>query len=208
MITVDPYSHQTLRQPFINIAVRDEAFNILGELPEVEEMVLSYFSTTSIRMPIVSQIRILRELPQTYSIPRADFSLLCLSMYLVQQKPRKLDSLNGSLQSSLYVTLKCLIASLEAANYLSLNFVQARALVCFYELGHAIYPAASASVASCARTARALGLEAKSFQAADRDYSNLALRLAAEEEKRTWWAVVNLDRSVSPTCHIACRSYR
>ena len=206
MINIDPYSHETLRQPFLDVAFRDEAFNIMGDLSEVGEMVRQYFSTLSPRIPILSRSRFLARLPSIYTRPRADYSLLCLSICLLMQKPRSLKFPTGSLQSSLYVTLKCLIASLEATDHVSLDFVQARLLVCFYELGHAIYPAASSSIAACSRTARAFGLDVKGFQASGREYSVLATRLAAEEEKRAWWAVINLDRFV--LCSSTLTPYR
>jgi len=72
--------------------------------------------------------------------------------------------------------------------------VQARLLVSLYEMGHGIHPAASISIGACARTARALGLNKKLFQRAQGDHAS---RLRAEEEKRVWWALLNLDRFIN-----------
>lgn len=199
-IAVDPYSHDSLRAPFIDIALRDEAISILGEVSEVESLAHRYFSTCHRRLPILSKERFLLSLPFIYSRPRADYILLCLSVSLVLQQPKDHSGQQkDSMQSSLYVTTKCLIASLEAANYVSLDFVQARVLVCWYELGHGIYPAALASIASCASISRALGLECKAVQAPIRQGYHSSDLPAAEEEKRVRWAIINLDRSVSGT---------
>jgi hypothetical protein len=97
------------------------------------------------------------------------------------------------MQSSEYIAIKTHVALLEAANYVTLNSVQARILIAFYEMGHAIYPAASLSVASCARSAHYLGLNRKHFQSREHE-SDQEIRTIGEEEKRTWWAILNLDR--------------
>ena len=193
-ISVDPYSQDSMRLPFLDIAFRDEALNILGEVSEVEETATLFFGTAYLRMPFLSEKRYRVSLPYLYSRPRADFILLCLSISLVLQRPKEISFPGDTMQSSLYVTVKCLISSLEAANHVSLDFVQSRAIVCHYEIGHGIYPAAAASIAACSSAARALGLEKKRFQDPQRDIRNIANRLAAEEEKRTWWVIINMDR--------------
>ncbi|ETN39070.1 uncharacterized protein HMPREF1541_05292, partial [Cyphellophora europaea CBS 101466] len=127
-------------------------------LAEIEEVVRQYFATSFFQLPILSKRRFLDDLPYVYFRPRADYLLLCVSISLILQKPKTTNFVGESMQSSLYVITKCLIASLEAANYVSLNVLQSRMLVCLYELGHAIYPAASMSISACAKSARALGI--------------------------------------------------
>jgi hypothetical protein len=196
MISVDPYSHASLRLPFLDIAFRDEAHNILGDLPEMERFATQFFRGVYNRMPFLSERRFRAHLPYLYAKPKADYILLCLSISLILQKPKNVGFDDGTMQSSLYVTIKCLISSLEAANHSSLDFLQARLLVCHYELGHGIYPAAVVSVSSCAASARVLGFEKKHFQDRGHDVSNVARTHAAEEEKRTWWTIINVDRFI------------
>jgi hypothetical protein len=196
MLSVDPFSQDTLRASFLDIAVRDEAVNILGEMQELEDLVRRFFSTVYIRVPFISQRRFRVNLPYVYSRPRADYLLLCLSISLVLQRPREINFPGETMQSSLYVTVKCLIASLEAAGVLTLGFVQARALVCFYEIGHGIYPAAAASLAACASSARLLGLENRRSRKQHPEVGDLAGESETEEKKRTLWAIVNMDRYV------------
>jgi hypothetical protein len=97
--------------------------------------------------------------------------------------------------SSTYTTIKSHISLLEATGFLSLEFIQARILVTVFEMGHGLYPAASISISACARTARALGLNKKRFMdTVSDDFS----RQRAEEVKRVWWEIVNLDRYAHP----------
>ena len=96
-----------------------------------------------------------------------------------------------SMQSSLYVMVKSNISLLESTGYLSLEVVQSRVLLSYYEMGHGILPAALISIGACARAARALGLHKKLFHSPS---ENSGARMRAEEEKRVWWAVINLDR--------------
>jgi hypothetical protein len=121
--------------------------------------------------------------------PRADFSLLCLLNYLVVQYLPKYEQ---NVQSSVYATIKGHISLLEATDSLSLEFVQARLLLCLFEMDHGLYPAASISIGACARSARALGLQNKWNQITV--YLDDCARQRAEEEKRVWWEIVNLDR--------------
>lgn len=190
---MDPYSHEALRLPFLNIAFRDEAAAIFGELEEVEATAEQFFATTFKRFPVLSKSRFYERLPYIYTKPHADFILLCLSIRLAMQMPTPATE---SMQSSLYITAKSLIASLEAANCVSLLFIQARVLVCFYEFGHAIYPAASSSLAACAKIARSVKLDVTISPR--RDLEEVPeIDSAREENRRTWWAIVNLDRLVN-----------
>jgi hypothetical protein len=63
-------------------------------------------------------------------------------------------------------------------------------LIVLYEAGHGIYPAASISMASCARVARNLGLHKIRSKPLSENGDDLG------EKRRTWWAIHNLDRYV------------
>lgn len=97
------------------------------------------------------------------------------------------------MQSSLYVTIKSFLGVLESNNVFTLEIVQSGLLVCFYEMGHNIYPAASVSIGTYARMARVIGLNKKKFQNQEL-LINHAAKARAEEEKRAWWAIINCDR--------------
>ena len=153
-----------------------------------------YFETNYQRMPIISKAYFYERLPFVFAKPKGDFLVLCLGIHLITQFPTPPIL---SMQSSLYILVKNSISLLESTGFLSLEVVQARLLVSFYEMGHGIHPTASISIGACARTARALGLNKKAFQMTEGDHT---ARLRAEEEKRVWWAVINLDGCVLFIC--------
>jgi hypothetical protein len=157
---------------------------------EIHAIVGKYFESNYRRMPIISKAYFHERLPGIFITPKADFIVLTMCIHLIIQFP---VAPLLSMQSSLYVLVKNMISILESTGFLSLEVVQARLLVSFYEMGHGIHPAASISIGACARTARALGLNKKKFKIIPKDY---AARLREEEEMRVWWAVTNLDRCV------------
>ncbi|UKZ81898.1 hypothetical protein TrVFT333_009674 [Trichoderma virens FT-333] len=73
----------------------------------------------------------------------------------------------------------------------SLQALQAKVLLAYYELGHAIYPAAYLATGSCAKYGIALGLHNASHQTVQ----TLSLD-EAEERLRTWWAILVLERCI------------
>ncbi|KAE8445829.1 hypothetical protein EG329_012752 [Mollisiaceae sp. DMI_Dod_QoI] len=189
--SVDPFRHEALRQPTVTVAISTEANRVLGSPKGFQNMASRYFEGAGSRLPIISQVRFFERLPTVVSNPQADFILLCLCMHLLSQAP----SFPGqNMQSSLYVSVKSHISLLEATGFLSLDVVQARLLVTFYEMGHGIHPAGSTSIAACAQMARLLSLNKKQFQNIDDSY---AAKIVSEEQKRVWWAVMNLDRYIN-----------
>jgi len=92
--------------------------------------------------------------------------------------------------SSLYVLVKTGVNQLEMLRCLSIETIQSMLLIVLYEVGHGIYPAASISMATCARAARNLGLHKIRSQPLSERENEIG------EERRTWWAIHNLDRYV------------
>jgi hypothetical protein len=187
-LLIDPLRHETNWKPAVDVAICRDAIGILGKRDKVMAMADNYFDTLSNRMPSISRSRLYSRLQSIFSNPHADFSLLCLCIHLVVQHP---SSYGESMQSSVYAMIKGHVSLLEAKGFLSLEFVQVRLLLSFFEMSHGLYPAASISIGACARTARALGLNKKRFHSIGSDGTS---RQRAEEEKRVWWAIVNLDR--------------
>jgi hypothetical protein len=162
----------------VEVAICRDAIGILGNHDEVTAIATDYFNTLSNRMPFIWRDRFNSRLQSMRTNPHADFSLLCLCIYLVVQYPPKY---NQNVRSSVYAIIKGHISLLEASGFLSLEFVQARLLLSIFEIGHGLYPAASISIGACARTARALGLNKKQF---GDSFSDDSARQRAEEEKR------------------------
>ncbi|UKZ79733.1 hypothetical protein TrVFT333_007494 [Trichoderma virens FT-333] len=185
---VEPFLHDSLRRPTVDVIVQKQLFKIIGSRSEMHRIADSYFATIARRISIVSAQRFYARLPkiESPSCP-ADFAALCLSLHLVLQLPQPHDS---SMQSSLYVTLKGIISLLEATSYHSLEVIQCRIIMTFYEMGHGIYPAAATSMGGCAKMARFAGFHRHSILSSYDDEREIV----AEEKKRTLWMLHNLDR--------------
>ena len=194
--TVDPYRHDALRQASVEIALLQATQNTIGSRSDVEQLIRQYCNTAHIRFPIICVPRLTEALSTIYSKPQAGFLLLCLCISIVMERPPHQPHAQAhrmSMQSSAYVNIKTLIARLEATNHISLSYIQARVLVCWYEFGHGLFPAARISIAACSGAARVLGLVEDDFRDCS-SISDYATRLRAEERKRTLWAITNLDR--------------
>ena len=77
---------------------------------------------------------------------------------------------------------------------MSLHILQATILIAVHGIGHCIYPAGYLTVGHCARIGIMFGLhDLKNATQLFKDPDTWTLR---EEERRTWWAVLLLDRSV------------
>ncbi|KAL7952934.1 hypothetical protein V8C34DRAFT_318610 [Trichoderma compactum] len=178
-----------LQQPMIDLTVRAEALQILGSLDKMNEIAAQFFVGTHQRMSILSKSRFYKSLQTINAEPKADFLTLCLCIYLIEQIP--LHQPMG-MQSTSYVIIKSLLGMLEAIEQISLDIAQARTLVTSYEIGHGLHTAACISVAACAKTARALGLHKQMCRNSNHGIDGVI----AEEEKRTWRAIMNMDRFV------------
>ena len=145
-------------------------------------------------MPIISRQPFLGRLQNLYSKPRASFTILCLSIHLLIRRPDELESAGHHAQtmhSSVYVMIKSFIGVLQSLNTPALELIQAMLLVVLYEMGHSIYPAASISIATCARAARTIGLNKKEAGHGSEEEGVI------EQQRRVWWAIFDLDRFVN-----------
>jgi hypothetical protein len=170
--------------------VRINALQILGSFENAQSSLSEFFIGTHQRISALCKSRVYKSLPTLITGPRADFAVLCVCIKLIQQLP---SAQTTDMQSALYLEVKKLTSLLEATSNLSLDVVHCKLLLTFYELGHALHRSAYISIAACARVARAIGLHRKEWQniGAGTD------RLYMEEEKRTWWAVVNMERFIN-----------
>lgn len=186
--SIGPFRHEGLQKSTVEIAICRDALEILGKRDEVAAITDNYFHTISHRIPFIWRDRFNGRLLSMHSNPHADFSLLCLCIHLVVQYPPKYGQ---NVRSSVYAMIESHTSLLEASGFLSLEFIQARLLLSIFEMGHGLYPAASISIGSCARTARAFGLHKKR---SGNFFTNDSDRQRTEEETRVWWEIVNLDR--------------
>ena len=147
----------------------------------------TYFSSTHYKLAVLSEKKFYERLPSLFTSADSGFITLCLCMHLLQQTPsRSVDSMI----SSLYALTKTSINQLEMLRCCSIDTIQSMLLIALYEVGHGIYPAASISMASCARAARNLGLHKIRSEPLSEIGNDIG------EKRRTWWAIHNLDRYV------------
>ncbi len=188
-IAVEPFRHDSVRRPTVDIIVRRELLKVVGSRDRMHEISDAYFASISRRISIISAQRFYSRLPSVgLDSCTADYAALCLSICILLEVPQPGDT---SMQSSLYITLKSILSLLEATSYHSLESVQCRILMTFYELGHGIYSAASASMAACAKIAQF------AFPSRHGEDDQAVL---IEERRRTIWALHNFDRCVITVC--------
>ncbi|SCV30736.1 related to Zn(II)Cys6 transcriptional activator [Fusarium fujikuroi] len=82
----------------------------------------------------------------------------------------------------------------ESGGTINIRLIQTIVLVALYEFGHSIYPAAYLTIGQAVRLATMVGLHSK------KDAKQLFVEpetwTLCEEQRRTWWAIVMLDRVV------------
>lgn len=164
----------------------------LGSMHAITEMVEHYFSSVHNWLPIVSKKRLYHQLQTHGSELSVDLALLLLAMRLLVEIP--LDA-GSSLELPFYHATKQYLYSVEHNGSLTLKLLQAATLVAVYEMGHAIYPAAFLTIGHCARLGQAIGLHDKRTPAPQM-ISRPGTWTEQEEIRRTWWAVLLLDRQV------------
>jgi hypothetical protein len=153
-------------------------------------LALQYWEKVHWWMPIISKKRFYDHSLNPL-VPRGvDVFLLLSTMKLILWHPGKEPR-----PATEYRVVRHALLEAENAGVLTLQLLQAKILLTIYEFGHAIYPAAYLSVGSCARFGTALGVN-QCLQATGLSVSPEAT-LEIEEKKRSWWAVLMLDRFVS-----------
>ncbi|KAF2727129.1 hypothetical protein EJ04DRAFT_506226 [Polyplosphaeria fusca] len=181
----DAFQWSSTRQATVNTAVAVEVLRQFGSFDAISAVSNTYFSDAHPRLPIVSPVRFRERLVGISPASAADFAALGLAMKVVLQAPVEHVE---SMQTELYVMIKSVVSLLEATGYHSLETVQCMVLVAYYEFGHGLVANAALTVGSCARLARVIGLHKDGGSGGD--------RAIEEERRRTWWAVVGLDRYI------------
>jgi len=175
----------------IIVPIPQPVLQLLGSPSEIMFIQEVYFQSIHGWMPIISKRLLHKEWNNHQIEPRADLALLILCMKLVTSVPDPASS--SSMRTKLYSIAKGLHRLIESSGRYSTHFLQSGLLITMYELGHAIYPEAQASVAKNAR----LGMELGIHDICNQKMNPAPVSWAEEEERnRTWWGVVILDRYV------------
>jgi hypothetical protein len=159
----------------------------IGDHAQTSLIATQYFSTVHQWMPIVSKQRFYDQHVNPLNVLGADVALLYLSMKLITWSP---SPENPNPLSQTYLAARQFSDSIDMSVTLTLTALQSFILIALYEIGHAIYPAATLSVGACAEYAIALGL---GWRTASWNIEYLTW-VELEERRRVWWAVVILER--------------
>ncbi|EED15569.1 conserved hypothetical protein [Talaromyces stipitatus ATCC 10500] len=179
-----PISWNSIARP----STPDDILCLLGSQEDIDVVYSLFFSGIHQWLPILSPKKIIQRLRDGVSCFDVHFSLLVLSMKVLGTSPNKLPQV---IAFSLYLKAKEVAGELETRGLVSLELLQSLTLICVYEIGHGLHPAAFVQVARVARLAMLMGL-------ANRDKKQLFEMpdtwTAREEERRIWWAIMLLDR--------------
>jgi hypothetical protein len=182
------YQESRFDIPHPAISVPEEVLELLRE-DDNGGMVESYFSTIHKWLPVVSRKRLFLTLSGPNACQGAELALLLLCMKLITHIPPQ-DSLSA--QDTLYLTAKTFFTVVESSALMTVQLAQAALLLCAYEVGHGVYPAAFLTAGHCARLVYALGLHDR--KGAPQMIKRPGAWAEQEELRRVWWGTLLLDR--------------
>jgi len=170
-----------------DISVPSEVTELIGH--DVHSICHRYFATTHTWFPFVSPKRVYQRVDSD-STTDAGLALLLLCM--------KLDSMPcGELrpaESTLYQAARRYVSALEDTSTVSLCLLQALVMIALYELGHGIFPAVFLTVGRAARLGVLMSLHCRNFARSTQLLKPSGTWTPREEERRTWWATLVLER--------------
>ncbi|KAE8450385.1 hypothetical protein EG329_006459 [Mollisiaceae sp. DMI_Dod_QoI] len=168
--------------------------------PEVIKTILSsgmqsicddFFRATYGWIPIISKKRIYRDLHTFDPATSSSLALLLLCMKLVTEVP--LDGVDQS-TTPLYLITQQFYSKVESTSQISLHALQSTILLAVFEIGHGILPTGYLRIGHAARLGALMGFhDRRNAAQLFKPSETWTLR---EEERRTWWAIVILDRYV------------
>lgn len=162
--------------------------DLIEDVSQWRSIATKFFETVHTFMPIVSKVRFYGKLLNPLAPRRSDVTLLVLSMRLIAMLPAR----SPMSRTPEYLAAKKFYAELEITGRFSPQVLQAGVFIALYEYGHAIYPAAYLTIGALARYGISSGIDG----AGPSQLGPPGDWVESEERKRTWWAVLILDRSV------------
>ncbi|KAH8822085.1 hypothetical protein F5884DRAFT_659231 [Xylogone sp. PMI_703] len=163
---------------------------IIGDMGSIRAIVSRYFESVHRWMAIISKkFFYIQHLNPMSQLP-GDVSLLILCMKLITWLPTASGEDSKSIH---YYAAKRFYSELEAMGIYSIQILQSGILIALYEFGHAIYPAAYLSIGACARYGSAFGFDSSNISCIPESGDWIQV----EERKRSWWAIMILDRCVA-----------
>jgi hypothetical protein len=171
--------------PDANLLISSDLQCFIGNVSDAREFASTFFTFVHPWMPFVSRKLFSERLLSPLRRPHADTELLIAAVKLLASAPSE-----GDPRTAAYHSIKATLHQAELNGLLRFRVFQALILVAIYEIGHAIYPSAYLTLGYCARYGTALGIN-KVIEATPQAANNWS---DSEEERRSWWAVIVLDR--------------
>lgn len=169
--------------------VPSDILRFLESKDSMQALFARYMTGTHSWLPILWNRRTAEKIDSFDESMESGLVLLLLCIKLVTDPPTEQDN---AASTPLYRTAKGLCFRLENSCSLSLHLLQSVVLIAVYELGHGIFPGVQLTIAHAARLGIITGLhDRKHAPQLFKDPDTYKMR---EEERRTWWAIVILER--------------
>lgn len=166
-----------------------DVFRFLESKDSMQALLGKYLTGTQTWLPMLWKRRTAEKVTSFDENMESGLVLLLLCMKLVTETPSTQDH---AASTALYRTAKGLCFRLENSCAMSLQLLQSVVLIAVYELGHGIFPGAQLTITHAARLGIIMGLhDRKHAPQLFKDPDTYNMR---EEERRTWWAIVILER--------------
>ncbi|KAL7948002.1 hypothetical protein V8C42DRAFT_351869 [Trichoderma barbatum] len=163
-----------------------ELLSQIGSAAAIREIADCYFNTIHSWLPFIWKRKICQLTAAVDMHADPEIAILLVAMKMSTEVA---DSLSGNW---LCRTVKGYLVSLEDSGLLTLGVLQAAILITIYEIGHGIYPAAYMSIGRCARLGHVMGLHGR--RSISKLFKHPTSWGETEEIRRTWFAVLILDR--------------
>lgn len=188
---LDPDGFQPMHSDQLNsgTSVPLDILGVLQSRTAMHSICGTYLLSAQSWLPIVSKKRLSEKVERFSEVTDAGFALLLLSMKLVCEIPPEQEH---AALSSLYSMTKRFYSRVEGSCAISLQLLQSAILIAVYEIGHGIYPAGYLSVSHAARLGIMMGLHDRKH--APQLFKGKDTWTEFEEERRTWWAVILIER--------------
>ncbi|KAK5052741.1 hypothetical protein LTR84_002607 [Exophiala bonariae] len=182
----------TFKAPPLNaldtgMAIPKPILELLESSDERECIREQYFNRIHSWFPMIDMKRLDQETPELYRKPDVGLALLFTCMRLVCY-----PVMYNLCQTPLYYTVKQFFHVVQDSCLLSMHLLQAAVLIALYEIAHGVHPVGYLSVCTAARLGMVMGLHDR--KQAKQLYGAPETWMQREEQRRTWWAILILDR--------------
>lgn len=175
------------RIPFITIP--QELLSQIGSPAATRQIADSYFDTIHSWLPFVWERKFSQVTAFVDMHPDPAVAILLVAMKMIT------TAASNPFRNRLYRIVKGYLTVLEDSGFLTLGVLQAAIIITLYEIGHGIYPAAYMSIGRCARLGQMMGLHGNS--SISKSFRKPTSWGETEEIRRTWFAVLILDRYIN-----------